>query len=61
MGVAHRLKGGCLILGASRMGTVAGEIEGRADDGHLEQVAGLVADLEQSYVDLLAALASDNA
>jgi signal transduction histidine kinase/DNA-binding response OmpR family regulator len=61
MGVAHRLKGGCLILGANRMGTVAGEIEGRADRGHLDQVPGLVADLERSYVDLLVALASANA
>ena len=53
---AHRLKGGCLALGATRMGALATEIECHALGRRLDQVAGRVGELESSYDDVVAVL-----
>jgi len=55
---AHRLKGNCLILGATGMGTVAAAIEREASDGRLDRVEQQVPALERSYGDLIPTLDS---
>jgi HPt (histidine-containing phosphotransfer) domain-containing protein len=53
---AHRLKGTCLMLGASRMAGLAGDVERAAAGGAPDRAADLVPALERSFDDLVAAL-----
>ncbi len=46
---AHRLKGTCLMLGATRMGALAGDVERAASEGALDRAGDLVAALERSF------------
>ena len=49
IGAAHRLKGTCLMLGATRMGALAGEVERAASEGALDRAGELVAALERAF------------
>lgn len=53
---AHRLKGTCLMLGATRMAALAGDVERAASDGALDRAGDLVAALERSFGALTAVL-----
>jgi signal transduction histidine kinase/DNA-binding response OmpR family regulator len=53
---AHRLKGSCAAVGATRMSRLAAEIEDAARDNRSEGIAGPAARIEQSFEDVRGAL-----
>jgi CheY-like chemotaxis protein len=53
---AHRLKGSCAAVGATRMGRLAAQIEAAAIDHHAEGMADQVAEIEASFEDVRGAL-----
>jgi HPt (histidine-containing phosphotransfer) domain-containing protein len=53
---AHRIKGAALTLGADELAQVAATLEGHLRSGIRNDSGALVAELETSYIDTLAAL-----
>ncbi|MEA2902089.1 MAG: histidine phosphotransfer protein HptB [Actinomycetota bacterium] len=53
---AHRLKGTCLMLGAARMGALAGDVERAASEGALDRAGDLMVALERSFGDVVSVL-----
>ena len=54
--VAHRLKGGCAAVGATRMGDLALQVEAAALDNRLDAAVGAAARMEQAFDEVRAAL-----